>query len=207
MASYIVAITGASGAAYGIRLIEEFLRRGDDVELVISPAGFLLLKEELSIEVAVKEDAGKVIINHLKGKEGKTLKGALNFNAHDDLMARFASGSSYSTKRSKTMVVIPASMGTIARIAGGISGNLIERAADCIIKEGGQLIVVPRETPLSMIHLENMLRLSRAGVRIIPAMPAFYNKPKTIEDMVDFVVGKVLDALGIENELYNRWKG
>ena len=105
------------------------------------------------------------------------------------------------------MVVIPASMGTVGRIAGGISGNLIERAADCIIKEGGRLVVVPRETPLSTIHLENMLRLARAGAVMIPAMPAFYNKPKTIEDMVDFVVGKVLDALGIENELYNRWKG
>ena len=131
MASYIVAITGASGAAYGVRLIEEFLRRGDDVELIISPAGFLLLKEELSIEVAVKEDAGKVIVDYLKGKEGKTLKGALNFNAHDDLMARFASGSSYSAKRSKTMIVIPASMGTIGRIAGGISGNTLPITAHC----------------------------------------------------------------------------
>lgn len=203
MASYIVAITGASGAAYGVRLIEEFLLRGDDVELIISPAGFLLLKEELSIEVGDKDDAGKVIVDYLKVKEGFTLKGSINYNAHDDLTARFASGSSCQ----KIMVVIPASMGTVARIAAGISGNLIERAADCIIKEGGRLVVVPRETPLSTIHLENMLRLARAGAVMIPAMPAFYNKPKAIEDMVDFVVGKVLDALGIENELYNRWKG
>jgi 4-hydroxy-3-polyprenylbenzoate decarboxylase len=98
-------------------------------------------------------------------------------------------------------------MGTIARIAGGISGNLIERAADCIIKEKGRLILVPREMPLSSIHLENMLKLSRMGVSIVPAMPAFYTKPETIEDMVNFVVGKVLDAAGIENDLYNRWSG
>ena len=201
--SYIVAITGASGAAYGMRLTEELLLRGSDVELIISPAGKLLLKEELAIDVAGKGDAGAVVLDYLKARESSALKGTLNYNAHDDLTVRFASGSS----RQKTMIVIPASMGSVARIACGISGNLIERAADCIIKEGGRLVIVPRETPLSTIHLENMLKLARTGVITIPAMPAFYNKPKTIEDMVDFIVGKVLDALDIENDLYNRWKG
>ncbi|MBI5681747.1 MAG: UbiX family flavin prenyltransferase [Deltaproteobacteria bacterium] len=96
-------------------------------------------------------------------------------------------------------------MGTLARIACGVSGNLIERTADVVLKEKGRLIIVPRETPLNVIHLENMLKLCKMGAHIIPAMPAFYHKPKKVEDMVDFVVGKILDAMGIENKLYKRW--
>ena len=103
------------------------------------------------------------------------------------------------------MVVCPCSMGTLARIASGISGNLIERSADVMLKEHRPLLLVPRETPLSDIHLENMLKLSRSGARIIPAMPAFYSRPETVLDLVDFVVGKVLDQLGVENDLYKRW--
>jgi 4-hydroxy-3-polyprenylbenzoate decarboxylase len=98
-------------------------------------------------------------------------------------------------------------MGTLARIAAGTSGNLIERAADCVLKEGGRLVLVPRETPLSPIHMENMLKLARMGVTILPAMPAFYHGPRSIDDLVDFVVGKALDSLGVENELYKRWEG
>ena len=104
------------------------------------------------------------------------------------------------------MVVCPCSMGTLARIAAGISGNLIERSADVMLKEHRPLLLVPRETPLSEIHLENMLRLARAGARIIPAMPAFYQRPESLDDMIDFVVGKILDQMGFDNTLYRRWQ-
>ncbi|MBI4949807.1 MAG: UbiX family flavin prenyltransferase [Deltaproteobacteria bacterium] len=200
MAAYIVALTGASGALYGVRLISELMKRGDDCEVIVSPSGFLLLKEELGIEPEKALQSIKALA--LKGAGNKKLKGSLKLLPHDDLAASAASGSALK----KTMIICPCSMGTLARIAAGISGNLIERAADCVMKERGTLVLVPRETPLSSIHLENMLKLSRAGAVILPAMPAFYQKPATIDDMADFIVGKVLDVLGIENSLYKRWK-
>ena len=132
----------------------------------------------------------------------KAKAGRLTCLPYGDLTASVASGSALK----KTMVICPCSMGTLARIASGTSGNLIERAADCVIKERGTLVLVPRETPVSVIHLENMLKLARLGVVILPAMPAFYTKPATIGEMVDFIVGKTLDVLGIENSLYKRWK-
>jgi 4-hydroxy-3-polyprenylbenzoate decarboxylase len=204
LSSYIVAITGASGAVYGLRLIGEILSRGEGVDLVISPAGFLLLAEEAGIEVfAEGSDVVSAVSSFLKKKYKCELKGSLTYYRYDDIAAPIASGSVLKKK----MIVCPASMGTIARIAAGVSGNLIERAADCVIKEGGKLTLVPRETPLSPIHLENMLKLSRIGVSIVPAMPAFYSTPESIEDMVDFVVGKTLDSLSVENNLYKRWSG
>lgn len=201
MADYIVALTGASGAIYALKLIEELLKRGDDVNIIISPSGILLLKEETGIECK-DTDAADVIKKYLK-KKGGVLKGRLRHTPSTDLMSPLASGSSLK----RAMIICPCSMGTLARIACGISGNLIERTADCILKERGRLILVPRETPLNAIHLENMLKLVRCGATILPAMPAFYHKPKTVEDMVGFVVGKILDSLGIENNLYKRWTG
>lgn len=197
MAGYVVALTGASGARYGLRLVEELLKRGDRVDLIISPAGFLILKEELGLDLAsVGVKVG------LKGYFKADCCTNLTHLASDDISAPVASGSSVK----KAMIISPCSMGTLARVATGVSGNLIERSADCFLKERRTLVLVPRETPLNSIHLENMLKLSRMGAVILPAMPAFYSHPETIDDMVDFVVGKTLDALGIENDLYRRWK-
>ncbi len=195
----IVAITGASGTPYGLRLVKELVERGDDVYLIISPPGSIVLKHETGLSIDGGGNEGEAAVRRFIGVKS----GSLHCIPYDDLLSNLASGSSLK----RLMIVCPSSMGTIARIAGGVSGNLIERAADCIIKERGRLILVPREMPLSAIHLENMLKLSRMGVSIVPAMPAFYTKPETIEDMVNFVVGKVLDAAGIENDLYNRWSG
>lgn len=211
MSSCIVALTGASGAVYGVRLVSELLRRGDDVDLVISPSGFLLLAEELGLELTDKNAAKGIRAYIDRAEKGRTRRagkagagiGELKYHRSGDLAAPLSSGSSLR----RAMVVCPCSMGTLGRIASGASTNLIERAADCILKERGNLVLVPRETPLSAIHLENMLRLARAGAAILPAMPAFYTRPETIDDMVDFVVGKVLDALKIDNDLYRRWDG
>ncbi len=204
MASFIVALTGASGAIYGIRLVEELLRKGDDsVDLIVSPAGFLILREELSFEVKGKgAGAGLRTFLERRGKKPGALKGRLTYHPSDDLTSSVASGSSMK----KTMVVCPCSMGTLGRIASGASTGLIERAADCVLKERGLLVLVPRETPLNAIHLENMLKLSRAGAVILPAMPAFYTNPGSVEEMVDFIVGRILDMIGVENKLYKRWK-
>ncbi len=199
MAGYLVALTGASGALYGVKLTGELLSRGDDVDLIISPSGLLLLKEELGLDCA---DKPVETIRASLESNGVQIKGRLRSLPHDDLTASAASGSALV----KAMIVCPCSMGTIGRIAAGISGNLIERAADCMLKERRPLVLVPRETPLSAIHLQNMLRLTRAGAVILPAMPAFYHKPSTIDDLAGFIVGKVLDVLGVENSLYKRWK-
>jgi len=202
LSQYLLALTGASGAAYGVRILAELLSRGDDVTVVISPSGFLLLKEELGLDCA-PDDAVEKLRAHIGAKPwGKALKGALSVARYDDLMAGAASGS----YMLKAMIICPCSMGTLGRVASGISGNLIERAADCMLKEKRPLVLVPRETPLNEIHLENMLKLARMGASIVPAMPAFYTKPASIDEMVDFMAGKVLDILGVENNLYRRWK-
>lgn len=172
----VVAITGASGAAYGTRLIQVLNERKIETQCVVS-------------------EAAKIIIRH----EGGEIPGECYDEG--DIAAPLSSGS----YRFDAMVVVPCSMKTLAAIANGYASNLITRCADVAIKEGRKLVIVPRETPLSSIHLENMLKLAKIGVVILPAMPAFYPKPKKLRDMVDFVVGKILDSLGIENELYGRW--
>ncbi|TCZ81216.1 UbiX family flavin prenyltransferase [Paenibacillus albiflavus] len=189
MRSWAVGITGASGAIYGVRLCEELLKRGVHLHLVITDAGWRVLNEELGFRKEVLE-------NHLA-----TFSSSFVLHRIADIGASIASGS-YLVEG---LVVIPCSMGTLSGIAHGASGNLLERAADVMLKEGRKLIIVPRETPLHAIHLENMLTLTRMGVRMIPAMPAYYYAPKTIDDIVDFLVGKVLDNMGIEHNLFTRW--
>lgn len=186
MKPYIVAMTGASGSVYGLRLVQALGEAGVSVEFVISDTAKIVMREEL-------------------GSEAKFPEASRLLRVHDfrDFSAPIASGS-YPVEG---MVIIPCSMGTLGAIASGLSQNLIHRAADCTIKEDRKLILVPRETPLSAIHLENMLKLSRLGVRIVPAMPAFYSGQQSIQELVDFMVGKVLDQMGVPHALYPRWVG
>jgi 4-hydroxy-3-polyprenylbenzoate decarboxylase len=186
MKPYIVAITGASGVIYGVRLVQVLAEQSIPVELVISDTAKIVAREEMGIDLA-----------------GTVPQKFVHLHDFNDFTAPIASGS-YPVEG---MVVLPCSMGTLGAIASGLSQNLIHRAADCTIKEGRRLVLVPRETPLSAIHLENMLKLSRLGVRIVPAMPAFYSGQQTIQEIIDFMVGKVLDQMGIPHTLFPRWVG
>lgn len=193
-----VVITGASGSVYGLRLVEQLLAAGRKVNLLISIPGFIVIKEETGIDWQGDEGSlNKKIREHFGVAEELTYYDNKNF---------FSPMASGSVGRG-TMVIAPCSMGTLGRIANGMSANLIERAADVVLKERGTLILLPRETPLNDIHLENMLKLSRMDVRIVPAMPAFYQKPETMDDLIDFVVGKLLDQLGVEHKLFPPWGG
>ncbi|MEZ4483584.1 MAG: flavin prenyltransferase UbiX [Syntrophotaleaceae bacterium] len=196
MEKIVLALTGASGAVYGLRLTEELLRSGRQVVLLLSQAGRQVVRHETGLdwtgELALRRQR---IAAHFQVGE------ALQHYDEDDLFAPVASGSA----AADAMVVAPCSMGCVGRIAAGLSGNLIERCADVALKEGKSLLLVPRETPFNQLHLENLLRLSKAGARIVPAMPAFYQQPASVEEMIDFVVGKVLDQLGIDHRLYCRW--
>lgn len=192
----LVALTGASGSMYGLRLVEQLCLSGFEVTFTASCSGSMVCSEETGLDLSGDmEKAQQRLYAHLEVESG------IRMVHPDDLFCPAASGSS----APDAMVVCPCSMGTLARIAAGISGNLIERSADVMLKERRPLLLVPRETPLSDIHLENMLKLSRAGARIIPAMPAFYSRPESVLDLVDFMVGKVLDQLGVANDLYRRW--
>lgn len=191
--SIVVGITGASGSIYGIKLVETLLQMEYLVHLVISNAGWRVIKEELGWNTSDREEL-------LRDKLG-SFPGTFVYHPIADIGASIASGSFLT----KGMIIMPCSMGTLSSIASGASDNLMARAADVMLKEGRPLVLVPRETPLHAIHLENMLKLARLGVRIIPAMPAFYFGPKNIDDLVSFLVGKVLDNLEIEHALFMRW--
>ena len=192
-----LAITGASGSASGIRLAGELLKSCDRVSILLSRAGSAVLKFECGIDW----EGDEVTVTRLMREYFHVDAHQLHHYAVDNLFAPIASGSS----APDALVICPCSMGTLGRIAAGISGTLIERSADVMLKERRPLIIVPRETPLHDIHLENMLKLSRMGARIVPAMPAFYHEPRSMQDLVDFVVGKVLDSMGIEHQLFTRW--
>jgi flavin prenyltransferase len=194
----VTAITGASGAVYGIRLCEALLSAGHSLNLLITRAGFAVLKSEAGLDWEGTEvQVSQKLQDHFRASARQ-----LRHYSQDNLLAPIASGSA----APDVMIVCPCSMGTLARIAAGNSGNLLERCADVMLKEHRTLVVVPRETPLSEIHLENMHKLARIGVRVVPAMPAFYHEPQSVGEMVDFIAGKVLDAIGVEHRLYRPWK-
>lgn len=192
MSDYVVGITGASGSIYGIRLIQQLALKKQTVNVVITSAGKMVMKEELGVSGLGKMD--KLGLSKVKNN--------IKVWENSDFEAPFMSGSS----APEAVIIIPCSVGKLAAIANGISGNLVERTADVALKEKRQLILVVRETPLSLIHLENMVKVARAGAQILPAMPAFYHHPKTIDDMVNFVVGKVLNLLRIEHNLFKSWR-
>ena len=190
-------MTGASGSIYGLRFVKAVTELGQPIALSISHAAGLVLREELGIEVDVKNSS---CLSKLFQSETLEL---ISYYPEHEMTAPIASGS-YPTKG---MVVIPSSTTCFAKIANGISESLIERAAECTIKEDRKLVIVPRETPLSAIHLENLLKLARLGVSVVPAIPAFYSGAQKIEELVDFVIGKVLDQFEIQHTLYRRWTG
>jgi 4-hydroxy-3-polyprenylbenzoate decarboxylase len=192
----VLALTGASGSIYGVRLCRALLDAGCRVTLLLTPTGAAVLKEECGLDWRGDEATVTAAVQAYYGERER-----LAYHGADNLFAAVASGSS----TADAMVVCPCSMGSLGRIAAGLSSTLLERVADVILKEGRTLLLVPRETPLSAIHLENMLKLARLGVRLVPPMPAFYHHPQSLEDLVDFVVGKVLDQLGVEHRLYKRW--
>jgi len=197
MKKIVAAITGASGSIYGVRLVEELLKAGQSVYLIVSNESLRILKHETGIDWQGKTEmeTQNRIIEHYGGR-------TISYYGEDNLWAPLSSGSF----KTDGMVVVPCSMKSLAGIAYGYASNLIERAADVTLKEGRPLIICPRETPLSAIHLENMLKLARLGVRIIPPIPAFYNKPKTINNLIDFAVGRIMDSLNINHNLYQQWK-
>jgi 4-hydroxy-3-polyprenylbenzoate decarboxylase len=197
MSIYTIAITGASGAPYALRLLQVLLQQGHNIYLSVTGDGLKILSDETGVLLKGSETD----IQYAFERQFDVKEGQLRYFDEDNLYAPIASGSS----RVDAMVVIPCSMKAMASIAHGFASNLIERAADVMIKEKRKLIIVPRETPLSAVHLRNMLALAELGCHIIPAMPAFYHRPKRLQDMVDFIVGRVLDTLGIENDLSPRW--
>ena len=193
----LVAMTGASGSVYGLRLVEELLQAGRSVSLLLSEPGRQVLNYECGLNWSAGHNERQAQVRaHFADERMVCLD-------NNDLFAAVASGSN----PADAMVICPCSMGTAGRIAAGLSGTLLERAADVMLKERRPLLLVPRETPLSVIHLDNLLRLGRAGAVVIPAMPAFYHGPQTIDDLVNFVVGKVLDQLAVKHQLFERWGG
>ena len=189
-----LAMTGASGAIYGLRVLEELLRDGAlEVHFTLSPSAQKVLAYEHNIEVDVdKFNAGALNVRRAE---------RLVYHHYADVAAPLASGSF----RIQVMAVVPCSMGCTAAIAHGLSDDLIQRAADVMLKERRPLLLVPRETPLSTVHLENMLALSKLGVVVLPASPGFYGKPQSVSEMVDFIVARVLDHMQVEHALGPRW--
>ncbi len=192
-----VAMTGASGMPYGIRLLECLIVSGASVQLLYSQVAQIVARQEMDLALPGRPADVEAELSQRFG----AAVGQLRVFGREEWFAPLASGSN----PPDAMVVCPCTMGTLASIAAGLAQNLIERAADVVIKEGRKLILVPRETPFSVIHLENMLKLARLGVVILPANPGFYHHPQGVRDLVDFVVARILDQLGVVHRLMRRW--
>jgi 4-hydroxy-3-polyprenylbenzoate decarboxylase len=190
---FVFAMTGASGAPYAVRLLQVLCRSGNTVHLTISPSGAEVLRAETGIEVDLDRFDPSAF--------GDLGPGRVLYRRHGDFYSEIASGSF----RTAGMVVAPCSMSTLAAIAHGITENLATRAADVHLKERRKLILVPRETPLSLVHLENMAAVTRAGAVVLPAMPGWYHQPERLADLVDFVVARICDQLGVAHALGRRW--
>lgn len=197
MNDLVLAITGASGSAYAVRLLEVLISAGRNVHLVISPAGQQVMGHELGLKV----DTDNFSIQQVLPVISLSEVGKAQLHDYRDFSAGIASGSF----QTGGMVICPCSMGTLAAVSQGLSQNLIHRAADVHLKERRKLIVVPRETPLGSIQLSNMKTLADAGAVILPAMPGFYNQPASIDDLIDFVVARICDQLGVPQDLTRRW--
>lgn len=209
MPPIVVALTGASGAIYGCRLLEVLIRLGKNVELTISPAATQVIRQEAQREVDLDNFAPEQLfpltaLTYLTAGNGEfefSSGSVLRYHGYQDYFCGIASGSF----KTAGMVICPCSMGTLSAIACGLSTNLIQRAADVHLKERRKLIVVPRETPLGSIQLENMKRLVDAGAVVLPAAPGFYHRPQSINDLVDFIITRICDQLGVEADLSPRW--
>jgi len=197
--TFAIAITGASGAPYALRLIECLVASGATLYIMVSQAGQVVLSMETDLNIPGRPDAMQTwLTEHYQAKPDQ-----IQVFAKDQWLAPVASGSGVPD----AMIVCPCTTGTLSAVACGSSNNLIERAADVVIKEQRKLIMVVRETPLSAIHLENMLKLARLGVVMLPATPGFYQKPTSLDDIVDFIVARILEQLGIEHDLLPAWGG
>lgn len=190
-------MTGASGAQYGLRLLQCLLAADCRVYLLLSSAAEVVIRTETNLDLPTDLDEQQLFLSQRYGADDEQLM----LFGRDDWFSPVASGSSSPA----SMVICPASGGTLSSIASGASNNLIERAADVALKERRQLIVVPRETPYSAIHLENMLKVTQLGALVLPASPGFYMQPDRVEDLIDFVVARILDQLGLEQDLMPRW--
>jgi 4-hydroxy-3-polyprenylbenzoate decarboxylase len=200
MSRFFVGITGASGHAYGAALLRALLAAGHDVDVALTEAGCKVLRHELGVDAGLRGERLAAALPQWLGAEAAR---RVRVFGESEVEAPPSSG----TALTGGVVLCPCSMGTLARVAAGFSSNLIERAADVALQEGRRLVVVPREAPYSVLHLENMLRLARLGARVLPASPGFYHRPQSIDDLVAHLTGKVLDALGVEHALARRWSG
>ena len=193
-------ITGASGLIYAIRAVKYLLEAEIPIELVATKATYQVWKAEQNIQMPGEVEAQ---VAFWREQAEVPQQGTLRCHPWSDVGANIASGSF----KTQGMVIIPCSMSTVGKLAAGLSSDLLERAADVQLKEGNPLVLVPRETPLSLIHLRNLVTLAEAGARIVPAIPAWYHQPQTILDLVDFVVARALDQLGLDCVPLNRWEG